>query len=126
VDGLIMQLQLQTHEVNQQGELNPRKDLLHTNAKVHVAVEQVPGKPEGVEFNMQIGDVVSEDHLYERIKMLMVGLGLTDDIATSSDDVKLRLLGYAEKQSGDYIHANMYTSIRELIQDANEIRVAVV
>jgi len=121
-----MQLQSQYTEINQQGEIKPRKEHLCV-ANVHVAVEHIPGKPEGVKFNMQIGDVVSEGHLYERIKMLMLGMCLSEDVSIYHvGDMKLRLLGYAEKQSGDYIHANTYTSIHELIQDANEIRVAVV
>lgn len=126
VDDLITQLQVQTQEVNQQGEFKLKKSCSRHNAEVHVAIEQMPGRLEAVEFNMQIGDVVSEAHLYERIKLLFLGTDRSDEVPTSTEDIKLRLLGYADKQSGEYIHANMFTSISELIQDADEIRVAVV
>lgn len=112
VDDLIIQLQLQSHKVTQQGEVKIEK--------VHVVVEQIPGMPEQVEFDMQIGDVISEIHLYERIKLLVLG-----NEAPSCGDLNLRLLGYADKHSGEYIHANMFTSISELIQDAKQIRVTV-
>lgn len=126
LDDLILLLQLRTHEVNQQGELKLKKPFLPSNTKVHVAIEQIPGKPSQMEFNMQIGDVVSEAHLYDRIKLLILGLGLTSNVTTCGDDLRLRLLGYSDKHSGEYIHANMFTSISELIQEANEIHVAVV
>lgn len=89
-------------------------------------MEHVPGNSEVLEFNMRINDLVSEDHLYERIKMLIMGMGLhgSDTDMVCAYGLKLRLLGYTEK-SGEFIHANMYTSVPELIQEATKIRVTV-
>ncbi len=37
----------------------------------------------------------------------------------------LKLVGYVEKDSQDFIHANTYTSAEEIVQDANEICLSV-
>jgi len=122
ISDLITQMQARiSPEVNGQGEHKHK----HPQSSVHVAVEHVPGNPEGLEFNMHISDLVSEDHLYERIKMLMLGVGMRDGSdMVCAYNLNLRLLGYAER-GGEYIHANMYTSVSELIQEATEIRVTV-
>jgi hypothetical protein len=121
VDDLIAQLQLQLRtqslisEVDEQGVLKSNKSHIHST--VHVVVEQYSSEA-GIEFDMEMGDIFSFTHLHDRIKA-MLGSNLHD-----ASDTTVQLLGYTDR-CGDYIHANIFTSTSELIQDATEIHVNV-
>jgi len=124
VDDLISQLETQINSTDQQGTRKPSPPPKDVKVAVHL---QHPTKPKELTFNMLIGDLMRSssnetntmDPLYARVKSMLIDMHEEKWLRHTSN---LRLHGYSEKGTGDFIHANMFTSIPELVTDAAELR----
>jgi len=126
IDDLIQKLHVQIN-TNQQGQTKEHFPLRDVKIKVNI---QHPMKPKGLIFTMPIGDLVkpngcgdsdgdqSMNCLYERVKHMLMDMHEEKWISQTNT---IRLDGYLEKDTGDFIHANTFTSISELVQDAVEL-----
>lgn len=124
IDDLIQKLQVQIN-TNQQGQMKNPSPLRDAKVKVNL---QHPLKPTGLIFMMPIGDLVKPndcnngshniDLLYQRVKHMLADMHEDNWVCEATT---VRLDGYLEKETGDYIHANKFTSIPELVQDAAEL-----
>jgi len=82
---------------------------------VHV---QVP-EEETVSFTMHLHDLHSLDALSQKARQCVC------EQYSLCHEAPVTLVGYIEKETQDFIHANMFTSADELVRDADEICLSV-